>query len=322
MSRLPLPNRMTASRWGAGFAVLAALGSLASCAPRAGAWSSSHATPRVVTTTGIWADIVRAVACDNSAQVRSLVPDGADPHAFEPSLADRALLESADLVVANGLDLEGGVSDLLEQLDTHLVRTGDVVDPDGVNEHGHDGLDPHIWLDPTLVSRAVTEVIAPALVRVGADGATVRACARSYVSRLAVLDDRAREQFAQIPARDVVTGHQAFAYLLARYGLRSVASLNPSTADSGAASARAHRGVEDVLRSGLTSVVLVEYGEESQEAASLRADVAGVHVAELFGESLGPAGSGADTYLGLIQTDVELLVRALSSTSTAEVRSK
>src|SRR5688500_11586433 len=62
--------------------------------------------PTVVATTSIWADVARNVACDGAAEVLSIVPPGADPHAFEPSLRDREVLDDAALIVANGLGLE------------------------------------------------------------------------------------------------------------------------------------------------------------------------------------------------------------------------
>ena len=57
--------------------------------------------PTIVTTTSLWADLVTALTCNGLASVKALMPSGADPHAYQPSLADRAALETADLVVMN-----------------------------------------------------------------------------------------------------------------------------------------------------------------------------------------------------------------------------
>ena len=59
--------------------------------------------PTIVTTTSLWADLVTALTCNGLASVKALMPSGADPHAYQPSLADRAALETADLVVMNGM---------------------------------------------------------------------------------------------------------------------------------------------------------------------------------------------------------------------------
>ncbi len=69
--------------------------------------------PKVLVTTGIWADIVANVACGGIAEVETVIPVGGDPHGFEPSLRDRERMENAGLVVANGLDLELQLVDTL-----------------------------------------------------------------------------------------------------------------------------------------------------------------------------------------------------------------
>ena len=78
-------------------------------APDAGA-----GVPTILATTGIWGDVVANVACGGLAEVETIIPVGGDPHGYEPSLQDRARMESAALVVANGLLLEEGLEDTLE----------------------------------------------------------------------------------------------------------------------------------------------------------------------------------------------------------------
>lgn len=69
---------------------------------------------QVVATTSIWADITANVACDGLADVRVIIPAGGDPHSFEPSLRDRETMDTADLIVANGLFLEESLEDTIE----------------------------------------------------------------------------------------------------------------------------------------------------------------------------------------------------------------
>src|SRR6188508_922239 len=89
----------------------------------------------VVATTTIAADIARHVAGPDT-DVDTLLPESASPHDFALSAKDRARLEDADLVVAWGSGLEGG----LDLPDDALELAGD--------EH-----DPHVWMDPALVAR-------------------------------------------------------------------------------------------------------------------------------------------------------------------------
>ena len=70
--------------------------------------------PLVLGTTSIWADVTANLACNGLAVVESVIEPGVDPHGYAPSLADRARMEEAALIVANGLGLEEGLVDTLE----------------------------------------------------------------------------------------------------------------------------------------------------------------------------------------------------------------
>ena len=87
--------------------------------------------PLVLASTGIWADVVANLACGGLAEVESIMGSGVDPHGYEPSMADRARMEEATLVVANGLGLEEGLLDTLEAVEaggTPVFWMGDHAD--------------------------------------------------------------------------------------------------------------------------------------------------------------------------------------------------
>ncbi|WP_419839897.1 metal ABC transporter solute-binding protein, Zn/Mn family [Candidatus Poriferisodalis sp.] len=95
--------------------------------------------PTIVATTNIWADVVENVTCNGLVHVKSLMPPGADPHTFEPSLRDRADMANASLVVANGLGLEESLEDTLDAVaadGTPVFFIGDHLDPIVVGESG------------------------------------------------------------------------------------------------------------------------------------------------------------------------------------------
>ena len=82
----------------------------------------------IMATTTIWADVTRNVACGGLAEVESILPPLADPHDYEPSMSDRARLDQADIIVANGLELEEGLEDILESVEadgTPVFAAGD-----------------------------------------------------------------------------------------------------------------------------------------------------------------------------------------------------
>ena len=106
--------------------------------------------PLVLASTGIWTDVVANLACGGLAEVESIMGTGVDPHGYEPSMADRARMEEATLVVANGLGLEEGLLDTLEAAEaggTPVFWMGDHVDAiefasgddhDDHDDHGHE----------------------------------------------------------------------------------------------------------------------------------------------------------------------------------------
>lgn len=111
---------------------------------------SASAAPSVVVTTGIWADVVASVGCDDSVTVTTIIPPGGDPHTFEPSLRDRELMGEADLLVSNGLGLEESLLHTLEAVADEGVPQfafGDHVNTiefDLAAAHGHgDAEDDH-----------------------------------------------------------------------------------------------------------------------------------------------------------------------------------
>ena len=114
------------------------------------ATDASSAVPSVVTTTSIWGDVVSNVGCDDSVSVTTLIPQGGDPHSYEPSLRDRETMGAADLVVANGLGLEERIEDTLEAVaaeGVHVFEVAEHIDTiefefsGGHDDHGHDDHD-------------------------------------------------------------------------------------------------------------------------------------------------------------------------------------
>lgn len=291
--------------------------------------------PRVAATTTIWADVVANVACDGAADVFSLIPPGGDPHTFEPSLADRGRLDAAALVVSNGLGLEAGLADTLDAVAaegtpvfvmTDLVDTlpfgddhegqvdGD--DHDGEvesvdDDHGHEGDDPHVWHDPTRVVEALP-ALAEALVAAGADADAVAECLDSYTAALEAVDAEVAATLAAVPDRRrvLVTSHEAFAYLADRYGFEVVGTVLGSSTLAETNPAALEALAEVVEETGVPAV-FAETQHSTADLEALADRVGGVSVVELFSGTLGPPGSGADTYLGLLRTNAERIADAL-----------
>ncbi|MGI9446196.1 MAG: metal ABC transporter substrate-binding protein, partial [Pirellulales bacterium] len=116
--------------------------------------NSKAASPiRVIATTTVVADLVEQVGGDLVA-VESLMADGVDPHSYRATPRDIDRLVRADLIVANGLHLEGKLAELLKRIGRKrpFVAVGNAVPKDELLSIGNDLFDPHIWFDAKLWS--------------------------------------------------------------------------------------------------------------------------------------------------------------------------
>lgn len=281
---------------------------------------------RVVATTGILADLARQVG-GQRVDVRSVLPANADPHDFEPTPQDVAAIGEADLLVEHGLGLDGWAAQLIAASpETPLVTASDGISlrhghdhAEGEEEHGDDGRDhdgeddPHWWFDPTRAVTAV-ETIAAGLAAVDPAGeATFRARADAYASYLLDLDAAIAAAVATIPAerRRIVTNHDALGYYADRYGLEVVGTVIPglaTTAEPSAAEVAALLGAIDA--SGVPAI-FTETTTSPRLAESLATEAGIAVIDDLYTDTLGEPGSGADTYAGLLRTDTAIVVEAL-----------
>jgi zinc transport system substrate-binding protein len=142
-----------------------------------------------------------------SVDVENLTPPGAEPHDLEVSPTDVADIREADLVLLLGRGFQPQLED--------AAGTGDnvlrLLDTPGLGLHANG--DPHVWLDPIRYAKIVTR-IGQALHR--------PAAAARLVTRLHELDVDYRAGLAHCDRHDIVTSHEAFAYLAERYGLTQI----------------------------------------------------------------------------------------------------
>lgn len=180
-------------------------------------------------------DFTRQVGGER-VEVSCLIPNGVEPHHWEPSPGDIIAVKKADVLIYNGAGLEPWIDNVLRSIDlqkTVVVNTSAAVTLLPAGEHeaeehrtcsedGHGGYDPHIWLDPVNAQKQV-EQIRDALIRVDPDGREYyETNAGSYLARLDALDRAFQETLAQAPQKEIVTTHAAFNYLCRRYGLKQV----------------------------------------------------------------------------------------------------
>ncbi len=276
-------------------------------------------TIRVTTTTNLITDLARVVGGDR-VEVTGLMGPGVDPHLYKASAGDVKRLGEADLMLYGGLQLEGKMGDVLEELGTRrpAVAVTRSLPPDrlradpGAANHP----DPHVWFDPTLWAVAADEVAGTLAALDPTSAAAYAQRAAAFKAELAALDAETRAAVQAIPAerRVIVTSHDAFGYLGARYGLDVVAIQGIST-QSEATTGDIERVASVVAERGLKSV-FIESSVPRQTidavlaAARARGQQAGVGE-PLYSDSAGDPDTPEGTYLGMFRHNVQAIVEGL-----------
>lgn len=280
----------------------------------------------VLASTTFLADIAQNVAGDR-AVVESLLPFGADPHAYQAAPTDVAKIAESNVLILNGVEYEHFIESLLENaggerlvieattgLTPHAMEEheGEEQAEEGEEGHDHEAGDPHMWLDPNLVITYV-ENIRDGLSEADPEGAdSYKANADAYIAQLQELDTFIKEQVNSVPAerRLLVTNHEAMGYFAERYGFEVVDTILPSFSSEASASAQEIAAAVDAVKnSGVPAIFLGEV--ENADLANQIAAETGVNVVDtLYLESL-TDGEPAATYIDMMKHNVTQIVNAL-----------
>jgi manganese/iron transport system substrate-binding protein len=274
--------------------------------------------PRVVCSTTQAADMTRRVTGDR-CEVICLLGPGVNPHVYQPVPGDSRLVESADLCVQNGLHLEGKnwmATLARDNGNKPLVTCTDGVQPLDLVYEGEPVKDPHAWFDPRNAAIYVNNILR-GLVEMdppGRDG--YRARADLYLQQLRVLDAWMQKQFNMIPAqqRILVTSHDAFNYLAARYGfkVRSPVGWSTGTEIGGGMTPERRRRVVDSIRDFRVPAIFVETSVNPKLIRQI-AEEAGARIGgALYSDAMGGEGTAGETYIGMMRENTLTIVEALA----------
>ena len=200
--------------------------------------------PVIAVTYSVIGDIVSQLVGDN-ASVNVVIPDGQDPHDFQPSAKDIETINNAALVVSNGLEFEEGLEEVLENIadsggnifmiGEHItvrkIEEGDQDDEDHAEEEGdedgdkHAGGDPHLWLSPATMLEmlpALTTALSEAI------GADLSESSASLTAKLQNLDGEVESIIGSLGECNLVSGHDEMGYFADRYGCEVIGVIIPS----------------------------------------------------------------------------------------------
>jgi zinc transport system substrate-binding protein len=174
-------------------------------------------------------EFAKAVGGDK-ATVTNLTPAGAEPHDFEPTPQALADLQRADIFAYNGGMFEPWVDKFLPDYKNTAVNAGS-----NISLKTEDGVaDPHYWLDPTLAVKAVEAIRDGYIKAAPQHEQTFRHNADAYIAKLNDVHTAYEKGLKTCSSRTIVTAHDAFTYVAARYGLEliPIAGVSPEAEPS------------------------------------------------------------------------------------------
>lgn len=279
----------------------------------------AHSPLKIVATTSIIGDAIENIVGD-SAQVIKLMGPGVDPHAYKATPKNIQHLSQADIIFYNGLHLEGKMADVLKNFSKRkaVYAASDGIDPNQYlgDPQFEDGLDPHIWFNVSLWKQAVKYMSKQLQTADNSSAAYYKANTKRYLKQLDELHKSIQKAIQEIPKtqRMLITAHDAFTYFGKAYDIE----------------VRGLQGISTVGECGLRDITnLVEliiqrkikaiFPENSVPNKPLRAVVQGckkrghevILGQELYSDALGEEGAWEGTYIGMVTTNVKIIVDAL-----------
>lgn len=283
---------------------------------------------RVIASFSILGDIVAQIGGERIELV-TLVPAMADTHVFQPTPNHARSVANADVLVASGLNFEPWLDRLVA---ASGFRGRRIVASDGItplalrDAHSHDHRqdhgkttnakggradDPHLWHDLTRMQTYIGNIAdgLAAADPAGADGYRTRG--NAYAAELRALDGWAAAEIGRLPQahRKVITQHDAFGYLAARYQIVFMAPQGVTTQAEASAEA-VGRLVRQIKRENVQALFFENIANPrliEQIAREAKVKVGG----RLYSDALSPPGGEADSFVKMYRLNITRLVAAM-----------
>lgn len=274
----------------------------------------------IVTTTSMLANAVRTIVGDK-VTVHCLMGCGIDPHLYRARESDVHKLAAADLVVYNGLHLEGKMGQVLDGMQrfTKVIDASDAIDKQKLRTAEFEELyDPHIWFDVELWMSVVKSILEAIILLDPEHTATYQKNGDEYIAQLEQLHFYVRHRVSEVDAhkRILITAHDAFGYFGDAYGFEVVGLQGLST-DSDISTKDIQELADYIVQKQIPTIfVETSIPERSLVAVQQAVAAQGWQVAigdELYSDALGDATSGADSYIGMVKHNVDVIVDALKT---------
>ena len=272
--------------------------------------SETSARPNIVVTYSVLGSVVADLVGD-AADVTILIPDGQDPHDFQPSARDIETINNADIVVSNGLDFEEGLEDVLASaiesgVSVYMVGENITVrepDEDHAEEegHAHGAGDPHLWLSPLSFTQALPSLTAAINKATG-----LSIDETTSMNQLAQLDNEINEVVGSISSCVMVSGHDEMEYFADRYGCTVIGAIIPSFSTTSEATAKQIADLKVLAASNNVKAVFTGLGTPAEVSEQLASEL-GIAAVSLSTHYLNGAANYREFMLNLANQIAEAL---------------
>lgn len=275
--------------------------------------------PVILATTGMIGDLVKNIVGD-FVDVRIMMGAGVDPHLYKASQGDMQLIADADVIVYNGLHLEGKLTEIFEKtaVQKPTIPLGDFLESSLIlkSENAGSSADPHIWMDPKLWEIACSGLTDSLSSIYSEKNANFKAAGLAYISKLNTLSSNVDSLISLIPveSRVLITSHDAFRYFGRAFNFEVKGLQGISTV-----SEYGLRDVKDMVDLIIGRNIKAVFVESSVSSKSLESVIEGCnrqgHTVKigglLYSDSMGKPGSESGTYLGMIEHNATAISNAL-----------
>lgn len=321
-------------------ALLLALG-LVSCTQSNSTTQTNSANPtnssgdrtKVVATTSILCDMTQQIAAE-TIDLTCLLPPGVDAHVYEPVPEDRRAIETAQLILYSGYNLEPDLIKIIKSTSNSApkIAVAEVAVPKPLmgeeHHHAHEGEeheeegekvpDPHVWQNAQNGSRMVGVIQTNLAQIVPANAKLYTKNARALKEELRQIDSWIKSQIATIPPtqRKIVTTHDALGYYAAAYNIPVEGALEGLSTQEKPTATQV-KSLVDTVKETKVPTIFAETVVNPKLIETVAKD-AKVKVSErkLFSDSLGEPGSEGDTYAKMLIANTQAIVEGLGGKFT------
>jgi ABC-type Zn uptake system ZnuABC Zn-binding protein ZnuA/ABC-type Mn2+/Zn2+ transport system permease subunit len=263
---------------------------------------------RVVASTTQLGDLARTIG-GSAVDVHQILQPNTDPHDYEPRPRDVEETAKARLVFESGDNLDAWMGKVVSQSGSD----GRVIDV-GKHMPVRRGSDPHWWHDPVNAQAAIVRIRNALAAADPAHALAYDRNARAFDAKLRLLDAGIQRCLAHVPPgeRKLVTDHDAFGYFAGRYGIRVIGAVIPSQTTQAQASAKEVARLSETIRREHVKAVFPETSVNDKLAKAIARETGASARYELYGDTLGPAGSPGATYLTMERANADAMVRGFT----------